>query len=80
MDLLSACKGLDDLGASGTEDNGSRGWSNVSTTVSGGACQRVSSHVSVDDCLHASMTTSSSTLIGASLDLRSSTRFLQRSP
>ena len=72
MDLLGACKGLGDLGASGTEDNGSRGWSNVST--------RVSSRVSVDDCSCASMTSSSSTLIGASLDLRSSTRFSRRSP
>ena len=34
---LGACKGLGDLGASGTVDNGSRGWSNVSTRVSGGA-------------------------------------------
>ena len=80
MDLLGACKGLGDLGASGTEDNGSRGWSNVSTRVSGGACSRVSSRVSVDDCSRASMTSSSSTLRGASLDLRSSTRFRRRSP
>ena len=80
MDLLGACKGLGDLGASGIEDNGSRGWSNVSTRVSGGACSRVSSRVSVDDYSRASMTSSSSTLIGASLDLRSSTRFRRRSP
>ena len=51
---------IKDLGASGTEDNGSWGWSNASTRVSGGACSCVSSRVSVDD---------------ASLDLRSSTRF-----
>ena len=80
MDLLGACKGLGDLGASGAEDNGSHGWSNVFTRVSGGACSRVSSRVSVDDCSRASMTSSSSTLIGASLDLRSSTRFRRRSP
>ena len=52
MDLLGACKGLGDLGASGTVGNGSRGWSNVSTRVSGGACSRVS----VDDYSHTSMT------------------------
>ena len=69
MDLLGACKGLGNLGASGTKDNGSRGLSNVSTRVSGGAYSRVS----VDDCSCASMTLSSSTLIGASLELRSST-------
>ena len=46
VDLLGACKGLDDLGASGTEDNRLRGWSNVSTCVSGGACLRVSSRLS----------------------------------
>ena len=43
-----------DLGTSGTEDNGSRGWSNASTRVSGGACSCVSSRVSVDDCLRTS--------------------------
>ena len=80
MDLLSACKGLGDLGESGTEDNGSRGWSNVSTLGSGGACSCVYSRVSVDDCSRASMTSSSSTLIGASFDLRNSTRFRRRSP
>ena len=44
---LGACKGLGDLGASGTEDNGLGGWSNVSTRVPGGACSRVSSRVFV---------------------------------
>ena len=73
MDLLGACKGLSDLGASGTEDIGSCGLLNVSTRVSGSACSLVSSRVSVDDCSCTSMTWLSSTLIGASLDLRSST-------
>ena len=80
MDPLGACKGLGDLSASGTEDNGSRGWSNVSMRVSGGACSRVSSRASVDDCSRPFMTSSSSNLIGASLDLRSSTRFRRKSP
>ena len=44
---LGACKGLGDLGASGIEDNGLVGWSNVSTRVPGGACSRVSSRVFV---------------------------------
>ena len=47
MDLLGACKGLGDLGASGTEDNGLGGWSNVSTRVPGGACLCVSLRVFV---------------------------------
>ena len=80
MDLLGACKGLGDLGVSGTEDIGSPAGRIVSTRVSGGACSRVSSRVSVDDCLHASMTSSSSTLIGTSLDLGNLTRFRRRSP
>ena len=69
VDLLGASSGLGDLAVSGTVGGGSHGWSNVSRRVSGGACSRVSSRVSVDDCLHASMTSPSSTLIGTSLDL-----------
>ena len=57
VDLLGACTGLGDLAVSGTKGGGSRGWSNVSTRVSGSVCSRVSSRVSVDDCSRASVTT-----------------------
>ena len=81
MDLLGACTGLGDLAVSGTKGGGSRGWSNVSTHVSGGVSARVSSRVSVDDCSSASVTSrSSTTLIGASLDFRRCTQFRRRSP
>ena len=76
VDLLSTCTGLGDLAGSGTVGGGSQGWSNVSTCVSRGACSRVSSRVSVDDCSSASiMSLSSSTFRGASLDLRRWTGF-----
>ena len=56
MDLLGARTAPGDLAVSGTISGGSRGWSNVSTRVSGGVCSRVSSRVSVDDCPRASVT------------------------